>query len=391
MEPIRFADVLFVFLTLVITFAILWFVNKAKKKSKITTDDNSSEIMIPDGSSYPEFESNCTSLLCQYLTKPIFEELKERVTGSGFSFPQAINSGVVNQDSSIGVYAGDADSYALFSPLFDPIIADYHGFSSTDTHNSDLNPAHLSAPDPDRDGKYILSTRIRVGRNLADMPLGPAVAKDQRNLIESQITESLGGLSGELSGTYYPLLGMDGTIQERLITDHFLFKAGDRFLDAAGLNRDWPEGRGIFHNQAKTFLVWVNEEDQLRIISMQKGGDIEAVFSRLVNAINEIGKSVSFLSDPHLGYLSSCPSNLGTAMRASVHIRLPKLGADMSLFKKITDSYHLQIRGIHGEHSESEGGVFDISNRRRLGVTEVECVQDLYSGVVALIEKEEEL
>ena len=53
-----------------------------------------------------------------------------------------------------------------------------------------------------------------------------------------------------------------------------MFKEGDRFLDACGLNRNWPKGRGIFHNAAKTFLVWVNEEDELRIISMQNGADI---------------------------------------------------------------------------------------------------------------------
>ena len=53
-----------------------------------------------------------------------------------------------------------------------------------------------------------------------------------------------------------------------MIDDHFLFKKGDRFLEAAGLNRDWPHCRGIFHNDAKTFLVWLNEEDELRIISM---------------------------------------------------------------------------------------------------------------------------
>jgi creatine kinase/arginine kinase len=63
----------------------------------------------------------------------------------------------------------------------------------------------------------------------------------------------------------------------------------------------------------------------------------------------------------------------------------------METFKKLTDRHHLQIRGIDGEHSESKGGVFDISNRRRLGVSEVECVQDLYDGVVALIQAEQEL
>ncbi|HGZ70242.1 MAG TPA: arginine kinase, partial [Nitratifractor sp.] len=100
---------------------------------------------------------------------------------------------------------------------------------------------------------------------------------------------------------------------------------------------------------------------------------------------------LTFAFNEHIGYITSCPTNLGTAMRASVHIKLPNLGANMVEFKAITDKYHLQIRGIHGEHSESEGGVYDISNRRRLGITEVEAVQDMHDGVVALITKEKEL
>ena len=88
-------------------------------------------------------------------------------------------------------------------------------------------------------------------------------------------------VSGDLSGNYYPLTGMDEGVRQQLVDDHFLFMSGDPNLKVAGMERDWPEGRGIFHNEAKTFLVWVNEEDQLRIISMQKGGDVKGVFERL--------------------------------------------------------------------------------------------------------------
>lgn len=340
---------------------------------------------------YPEFPESCTSLLCKHLDKKLFEALKEKKTSNAFTLQQAIASGVQNIDSGIGVYAGDEESYTLFAGLFDPIIEEYHGFSKDDRHKSDLDPDHLDAPDPDPDGEYIVSTRIRVGRNVAGLPLGPAISKEQRDVIERQVSKALDALSGTLSGRYYPLQGMRETDRAQLIEDHFLFKAGDRFLEAAGLNRDWPEGRGIFHNDEKSFLVWVNEEDQLRIISMQKGGDIKAVFTRLTQAISEIEKQVPFAYSEHLGYLTSCPTNLGTAMRASVHIALPKLSADREAFERIADQYHLQIRGIHGEHSESEGGVYDISNRRRLGVTEVECVQDMYDGVVAMIAAEKAL
>jgi creatine kinase/arginine kinase len=78
-------------------------------------------------------------------------------------------------------------------------------------------------------------------------------------------------------------------------------------------------------------------------------------------------------------------------MRASVHIKLPYLEKNMKEFEEIANTYHVQIRGIHGEHSDSVGGVYDISNKRRLGVSEVQCVQDMYDGVVALIKREKEL
>jgi len=340
---------------------------------------------------FPNFPKECQSQLCKHLTKEIFEALKDKKTANGFTLQQAINSGVVNIDSGIGVYAGDAESYELFAPLFDPIIKEYHGFDRDDKHQSNLNPDDLDAPNPDIDNDYIISTRIRVGRNVANLPLGPAITKEQRNTIESQVSTALCSLTGNLSGTYYPLQGMSEAQRKQLISDHFLFKAGDRFLEAAGLNRDWPEGRGIYHNDEKSFLVWINEEDQLRIISMQMGGDIKEVFERLVSAVEMIEKEVPFSYSEHLGYITSCPTNLGTAMRASVHIKLPKLSEDMNTFEAIADEYHLQIRGIHGEHSQSEGGIYDISNKRRLGVTEVQCVQDMYDGVVALIAKEKSL
>jgi len=340
---------------------------------------------------YPNFPKECTSLLCQYLTPEVFDELKDKQTAFGFTLEKAINSGVQNIDSGIGVYAGDEESYSLFAPLFNSIIEEYHGFTSTDRHKSNLNPDDLNAPNPDVEGDYIISTRIRVGRNLKDFPLGPAIERQSRLIAEKMISNALFSLEGELKGNYYPLLGMSEEVQTQLIEDHFLFKEGDRFLEAAGLNHDWPEGRGIYHNDEKTFLVWVNEEDQLRIISMQQGGDIQEVFSRLSTAISQLEKRFAFAYNDHLGYITSCPTNLGTAMRASVHIKVPNLAKDMDAFKMITDKYHLQIRGIHGEHSESEGGVYDISNRRRLGITEVEAVQDMFDGVQAIIEAEKSL
>ena len=148
------------------------------------------------------------------------------------------------------MYAGSHDSYTAFADLFNPIIEEYHGHSVGTPHESNMRSFELKTPpfllDDER---YIISTRIRVGRNLADYPLGPGLTKEQRVEIEIKVVEALQSLTGNWEGTYYSLENMEERIRELLVEYHFLFKEGDRFLDAAGLNRDWPEGRGIFYNE----------------------------------------------------------------------------------------------------------------------------------------------
>lgn len=121
---------------------------------------------------------------------------------------------------------------------------------------------------------------------------------------------------------------------------------------------------------------------------MQKGAGIVEVFDRLCRAAKHIETVCQFSKDDHLGYITSCPTNLGTALRASVHIKLPKLMKQKEKFNAIADKYHVQIRGIHGEHTETDDGTFDISNKRRLGRSENQLVQDMIDGVRALIDAE---
>ena len=88
--------------------------------------------------------------------------------------------------------------------------------------------------------------------------------------VEKIMSNVFSKLEGDLSGKYYSMKNMSKKEKERLIDEHFLFVDDDPSLKTVGMYNDWPNGRGIFHNKEKTFLVWVNEEDQLRIISMQK-------------------------------------------------------------------------------------------------------------------------
>jgi protein-arginine kinase len=336
---------------------------------------------------------NCHSLLKKYLTHDVVEKLKHRKTKLGATLLDVIQSGVKNLDSGVGVYAPDAEAYTTFKELFDPIIEDYHGgFKPTDRQPAtDLGESHVNElVDLDPDNKYIVSTRIRCGRSLAGYPFNPCLTEENYKEMEGKVKKIFENITDpELQGTYYPLTGMTKDVQNQLIADHFLFKEGDRFLQEANACRYWPNGRGIFHNKNKTFLVWVNEEDHLRIISMQPGGNVGQVLDRLIRGVKIIEKQAPFSRDDRLGWLTFCPTNLGTTVRASVHIKIPKVSARPD-FKKICDQMKLQIRGIHGEHSETEGGVYDVSNKARLGLTEYQAVRHMYDGVKKLIEMEKE-
>merc|ERR1711988_1512206 len=345
---------------------------------------------------FPEIKSK-HSLVAKYVTEPIWEKLNRAKTAtSGFSLAKAIACAVEFNNLHCGIYAGDWDSYKVFSDVFDPIIQDYHGISADSKHTSDMDVTKIKG---NIDGTApVHSTRIRVGRSIDGFGLSPGITRDQRLGVENLMKKAFANLTGDLAGTYYPLTGMSEKVRQQLVDDHFLFVSGDRNLIAAGMERDWPEGRGIFHNKDKTFLTWVNEEDQLRIISMQSGGDVRAVFDRLARGIKAVGDSVraesgrEFMLDEKYGYIHSCPTNLGTGMRASVHVDLPGWTKEgLTTLQDRCEELHLQPRGTRGESGGQTGITYDISNKHRLGYSEVELVQKMIDGVNTLVKEDREL
>lgn len=174
---------------------------------------------------FPAFPEGTKSLLMKHLSRQIWNQLKDKKDKYGFSFREAIFSGCKNTDSGIGCYAGSHDSYTTFAPFFDKIIEDYHKHGKSAKHVSNMNSKELVAPPlPEDEAAMIVSTRIRVGRNLADFPLGPALSKQQRLDVMNKVVEALKTFEGDLKGTFYPLQGMDKETQKKLIEDHFLFK-----------------------------------------------------------------------------------------------------------------------------------------------------------------------
>ena len=120
--------------------------------------------------------------------------------------------------------------------------------------------------------------------------------------------------------------------QNKLIDDHFLFdKPVSPLLTSAGMARDWPDSRGIWHNKDKNFLVWINEEDHIRVISMETSGNMAAVFRRFCTGLAQFEQNIKnngheFMWNEHLGFVLTCPSNLGK---------------DISISKNCRDKFHL--------------------------------------------------
>lgn len=345
------------------------------------------------------YRAGKASLSATTLTPEMYEKFCNVIGPRGYTFDMAIQCGIDGR-SGTGMAIPDEESYYLWQEWYDLLIDKCHNHPPGKAHITDLDSSKVDTSKLPADlDDYCVSTRIRAARNISGYGLPPGTSRKERFEVEQICSEALAGLTGELAGKYYPLVGMDKAIEDSLQADHFLFQKPDpnAMIFSCGGVRDWPEGRGIFHNADKTFLVWVNEEDQMRVISMQKGGNVPEVFARWALGVNEVEKVIQakgkkYMYDEHLGQFSSCVSNVGTGLRASMHILLPKIIAEIGqegLEAFCWDKLDMQCRGTGGEHTAAgSDGRVDISNQKRIGRSEVQLVQVMTDGVCKLIELE---
>jgi len=346
----------------------------------------------------------------------VYDDLKGKKTDLGVTLAQCMKTGVDNPGhphiKTVGLVAGDEQCYETFKSLFDPVTAARHdGYPVDAKQPTDLDISKLSDVDIDPFNKYVLTSRVRTGRSVRTFKLPPTISFEERRKLEALATKALLGMQGDLKGDYFPLHGsksypakpdgMSEEQEEKLRSTGNLFQEPDStLLLASGMGRHWPDARGIFANESKDLFVWLNEEDHLRIVSMQgdrskvteSGKQIKEVFARFIRACNEVQKvlkddGADFMHNEHWGWVLTCPSNLGTGLRAGCMLNIPLVSAHAD-FKKMLGKMKLQARGTGGVDSASTGGTWDISNADRIGHGEVQLCNVLIAGISTLTKLE---
>ncbi|CAN5870936.1 hypothetical protein BH10CHL1_BH10CHL1_19530 [soil metagenome] len=299
-------------------------------------------------------------------------------TPNGVTWRQICKSGSENPDSKIGVYAGDAESYEVFWGQFRSIITQCHKVEFSDE----------LAWQPDRDFfspvqtpvlAQVRSTRLRLARNLAGVRFPAAMNAAERQQVYQLVKAGLQSMPGVLM----PLDELTPSQKATLAAARMLFTDQDRFMASANILDDWPIGRAIFISEDRFSGVWINEEDHLRIISIVPGYNLPKAVEALNTLLSALENRLSFAWSNRLGWLTSCPSNLGTGLRASV--RAACSPEDAGKFRQLG----LQLRGEQGEHTTVMDNVYDISPQQRLGVTEHQIMDQLNEALQSVFASSE--
>eukprot|EP01051_Picozoa_sp_SAG22_P010207 SAG22_NODE_904_length_6586_cov_3.133498_2_plen_446_part_00 len=317
---------------------------------------------------------------------------------------KCLNSGIENPDSGMGCYACQPSDYDTYKPFFAKALARYHGVAEDATHVNDWSLEGVEGLpeggvlDIGKLGLPELSMRVRVGRNLKAFPLPGAMMQEDRCNMENFMLKAFEKLFAmpEYGGKYCSFTPghpnfVDEAEYQALVDAHIAFKdmSADGYLLSAGIAQHWPHGRGVYVSEDKGFIIWVGEEDHLRIMCMEKGTILNKVFDRLKAALDVVNgiEGLEFAVSPDYGVVTSCPTNLGTGMRASLHIALPNLtedGTDAKA-KAIAKPLGLSVRGLGGEHTPiGADGTVDISPSARFCIKEAEIITALYKGIEQL-------
>lgn len=231
----------------------------------------------------------------------------------------------------------------------------------------------------------VLSTRIRLARNLADRPFATRSSPADREAIAAEVARAVGGTGALGHAASFRLDRLDSRDRQLLHERHLVSR------ELAGLGGEpVPVGAALLVQGRVGAMV--NEEDHLRLQGVVSGFALEAAYAEVDRLDSELGQRLAFAFHPEFGYLSACPTNVGTGLRASVLIHLPGLVLTKEISKVLQGlgQVGLAVRGLYGEGSEVVGNFFQLSNQTTLGKSERDLLDHLAKMVREVMAYEEE-
>ena len=226
------------------------------------------------------------------------------------------------------------------------------------------------------EGDVVISTRVRLARNLPRFPFPDSAADDQKQQIADLIRHALQGEKlNELNVSDLPRREALSLAERHLISPVFA---------------EGGVGRVLFLSDDESVSLMVNEEDHLRIQVMRAGLDLDGAFAEADALDTRLDGKLEFAFDETWGYLTQCPTNLGTAMRASLMLHLPALHETRAIHQLAgtVSKLGLTIRGLYGEGSRAEGAMYQLSNQVTLGISEREAIENLNTIAMQIVRQE---
>lgn len=228
----------------------------------------------------------------------------------------------------------------------------------------------------------VISTRVRLARNLKSFPFPCRLnAQDKEKVIEkvkNAVENSNSPISKEFSfikmSELTPQQGVS-LVERRLVSPEFISES---------------QGRALLLSKDESISIMINEEDHIRLQVIKKGLSLEEAYDVADKLDTLLDENLEFAFDEKLGYLTQCPTNLGTGMRASVMLHLPALEKSKAVGRIAGNlsKLGLTIRGAHGEGTEPNGALYQLSNQVTLGISETAATENLKNITMQLVSQE---
>ncbi|MEO6847797.1 MAG: protein arginine kinase, partial [Chthoniobacterales bacterium] len=229
--------------------------------------------------------------------------------------------------------------------------------------------------------QIVVSSRVRLARNLSGQPFPGWAKKAERLQILETLKQAVESLP-EMKDRFSEYLQDLTVLEKQVLVERHLIS---REHAARGA------GSAVVMNRPQTLSIMVNEEDHLRMQALQPGLQLEDTYKIVDKADTELESKLDYAFHFDLGYLTACPTNVGTGMRASAMLHLPGLVISEQINKIINsvNKIGLAVRGLYGEGTEAMGNIFQVSNQTTLGESEEESIDRLNKVILQVIEHEQ--